>query len=96
MHQYQRDGMDIPNMIPGQGRSDVRGSRTIWKASSRGSPQLLFSLRLLARAKKYFSFRPSIPPIAAKPGIQRKPKFARDSEQSTVSGKGMAGWVASY
>ena len=82
VHQYQRDGMDIPNRIPGHGRSDVSGSRKMWKASSRGSPQLLFSVRLVAKAKKYFSIRPSSPPTAAKPRHQRKPKSAKSSDGS--------------
>lgn len=40
-HQYHMDGMDMPKMMPGQGRSEWTGSLNRWKASSRG-PQVEF------------------------------------------------------
>lgn len=41
-HQYHMDGMDMPMMTPGHGRSEVRGSLNRLKASSRGMPQVEF------------------------------------------------------
>lgn len=67
VHQYHKDGMVIPIKTPGQGRSDVIGSRNMWKASSLGKPQLLLLLRLLAVALAYLFFRSSSPPTLVKP-----------------------------
>lgn len=36
------DGMDIPKMTAGHGRSESTGSLNRWKASSRGMPQVVF------------------------------------------------------
>lgn len=41
-HQYHIDGMDMPKMMPGHGRSESTGSLNRWKASSRGMPQVEF------------------------------------------------------
>lgn len=60
--------MVIPTRTPGQGRSELTGSRNMWKASSLGKPQLLFSLRELGMASKYFVCKPSRPPTSTKPG----------------------------
>lgn len=59
--------MVIPIRTPGQGRSEVTGSRKMWKASSLGKPQLLFPLWLLAMALKYLACKLPSPPILTKP-----------------------------
>lgn len=68
VHQYHREGMVIPTRTPGQGRSELTGSLKMWKASALGSPQLLFSCRMLGMAPKYFACKPSRPPTSIKPG----------------------------
>lgn len=66
-HQYHMDGMDMPTMTPGQGRSEFTGSLNRWKASSRGMPQVELGTVMDGMASPYPSIRPFQPPTSAKP-----------------------------
>lgn len=76
---------------PGHGRSDVKGSLRIWKASSRGNPQELLeyvplcayveleysSPYCFGTASKYLTIRPSNPPTFTNPTNDNDPCNAR-------------------
>lgn len=66
-HQYHMEGMDMPMMMPGQGRSELTGSLNKWKASSRGMPQVEFGTRIDGMALAYPSSRAFQPPTSTKP-----------------------------
>lgn len=57
----------MPIMRPGQGRSEFIGSLNMWKASSRGMPQVELGTRTEGMAFAYPSIRPFQPPTSAKP-----------------------------
>lgn len=57
----------MPMKIPGQGRSEFTGSLNMWKASSRGMPQVELGTRMEGMALPYPSIRPFHPPTSAKP-----------------------------
>ncbi len=57
----------MPMMVPGQGRSEFTGSLNMWKASSRGMPQVEFGTRIDGMAFPYPSIRAFQPPTSAKP-----------------------------
>lgn len=61
------EGMDMPMMVPGHGRSEFTGSLNMWKASSRGMPQVEFGMRTEGMALGYPSMRAFQPPTSAKP-----------------------------
>lgn len=76
---------------PGHGRSEVKGSLRIWKASSRGNPQELLEYVPLCAyveleysnpycfgtASKYLTIRPSNPPTLTNPTNDNDPCNAR-------------------
>lgn len=76
---------------PGHGRSEVKGSLRIWKASSRGNPQELLEYVPLCAyveleysnpycfgtASKYLTIRPSNPPTLTNPTNDNDPSNAR-------------------
>lgn len=70
-HQYHMEGMDMPMMTPGQGRSEVTGCLNMWKASERGIPQVEFGTRIAGMALAYPSIRAFQPPTSTKPGTRR-------------------------
>lgn len=73
-HQYHMEGMDMPRSTPGQGRSEVTGWRNMWKASSRGIPQVELGTRMEGIAWGYLSRTAWNPPTSTKPDIEKKKK----------------------
>ncbi len=69
-HQYHMEGMDMPRITPGQGRSEVTGWRNMWKASSRGIPQVVLGTRMEGMAWGYLSRTAWNPPTSLKPSQQ--------------------------
>lgn len=66
-HQYHMEGTDMPMRMPGQGRSELTGSLNMWKASSRGMPQVEFGTRTDGIALPYPSIKAFQPPTSTKP-----------------------------
>lgn len=90
-HQYHMETNVERTKTPGHGRSEVKGSLRIWKASSRGSPQELLKYVMLCTyvalesaipycfgtASKYLTIRPSMPPTFTNPTNDNDPCNAR-------------------